>query len=409
MSLLLNWAHPTAKAICGFREEEDWKQLQINKMKKSRRVGKVDISYILEQPGHTKKLCVFCGQKPAGKTNEHVIPQWLISQTGDPKRLITIGPMWDREARTLGFKQIPFDQFQFPACDSCNSIFSVLEDKAKFAFGRLLRDEPLQAEDFITILSWLDKVRVGLWLGYYMLSKNVAFINPSFQISKRMDVSDRSLLLYKSNVYERGITITGANTPAFQYSPTVFSLRINNYFLFNLSTDGLISRRLGLPYPYKIAFTDSDHLFKATYESGFERTLLPLLRIRYRQGCTIIHQPMIRQEIRQAMEEKYRTIYCLDKFSDIENGIGKIYMEKPGMLIEYPGFPDIRWIPDRVWDSYEISRVIAHQVVSVQKWFLDKLPDWGEASEQKKVIVKTQRRFALQVLRDLDKLLSKSE
>ena len=29
------------------------------------------------------KFCVFCGNKPKGKNNEHIIPKWLIEFTGD--------------------------------------------------------------------------------------------------------------------------------------------------------------------------------------------------------------------------------------------------------------------------------------------------------------------------------------
>ena len=39
----------------------------------------------------TKKICVFCGKKPIEKTNEHIIPLWLIEYTGDPKRKIFLG------------------------------------------------------------------------------------------------------------------------------------------------------------------------------------------------------------------------------------------------------------------------------------------------------------------------------
>ena len=64
------------------------------------------------------KVCVFCGKKPMEKTGEHIIPQWLIKLTGNPKRFGFFG--FYKENNGLKEMHLVFDQFKFPACEKCN-------------------------------------------------------------------------------------------------------------------------------------------------------------------------------------------------------------------------------------------------------------------------------------------------
>jgi hypothetical protein len=187
------------------------------------------------------KFCVFCGNKPKGKNNEHIIPRWLIEFTGDPDRVVNFGPVWNTKTLSLDFKEFAFDQFRFPACESCNQKYSNLELKAKDVISRLTAEKALSGEDFAILLDWLDKIRVGLWLAYNYLQKNLSDVKPNFHISNRIGAKDRAVLIYKSDSEEIGISFSGANTPAFQYLPICFHLRINQYCLFNISTDFVIS------------------------------------------------------------------------------------------------------------------------------------------------------------------------
>ena len=77
------------------------------------------------------KFCIFCGGEPVAKNKEHVLPQWLIELTGNPKRLAGFGiDLFSSKQRKYSL-----NQFQFPACKDCNNEFSSLEGKAKtFAF-----------------------------------------------------------------------------------------------------------------------------------------------------------------------------------------------------------------------------------------------------------------------------------
>src|SRR6266496_645943 len=71
------------------------------------------------------RKCVFCGQRPVSKTNEHVLPVWLLELTGSPKRPLQI---WLPHDESVGLpKEMAFDSLKFPACKDCNGDFANLE------------------------------------------------------------------------------------------------------------------------------------------------------------------------------------------------------------------------------------------------------------------------------------------
>src|SRR5436189_6336335 len=124
------------------------------------------------------KFCIFCGGPPNDKTKEHVLPQWLIELTGPRKRVVNFG------VNLLTGQQPRFDwtSFVFPACDACNQRYARLEVTAKKIVEKLLEGIPVSGNEYIEFLDWLDKVRIGLWLGYYYLHKNPTGISPNFHI-----------------------------------------------------------------------------------------------------------------------------------------------------------------------------------------------------------------------------------
>jgi len=40
------------------------------------------------------RICVFCGNKPVNKNDEHVLPEWLIKYTGRAERSVQHGIKW---------------------------------------------------------------------------------------------------------------------------------------------------------------------------------------------------------------------------------------------------------------------------------------------------------------------------
>ena len=191
------------------------------------------------------KSCVFCGQYPQDKNKEHVVPRWLIEATGDPKRNASFGTYnWKTQAP----KVFAFDQLTFPACSVCNSKFSELEGLAKNVVQTLLAQGSLSDGDFNVLLDWLDKVRIGIWLGLIQLEGNPWGIEPKFHISQRIAMHDRSVGIGVIEERESGINLVGPESPCFGVSPTTMCLLINKIILFNSSAIGLCSRRLGFPF-----------------------------------------------------------------------------------------------------------------------------------------------------------------
>jgi hypothetical protein len=181
----------------------------------------------------TEKFCVFCGSKPESKNREHVIPQRLIEYTGDPKRKAFFGV--DINKGNMKIRSYSFNSFVFPACESCNAQFSDIEDRVKAVVMALDKIRAVSESDFDALFDWLDKVRIGLWLGYYYLDKNAAEISPKFHIKTRIKNRDRLIVIQRIEGAPNGINFIGADQIGFQYCPSCFELRVNGLILFNVS------------------------------------------------------------------------------------------------------------------------------------------------------------------------------
>ncbi|GAG83166.1 unnamed protein product [marine sediment metagenome] len=107
-----------------------------------------------------EKVCVFCGNQPESKTSEHVLPQWLIELTGNPKRKAEFGYK-HLENGKLAKRKFSFDAFKFPACKSCNQSFSEFEAKTKGIAHKIITEDPLSSSELSTLLDWFDKIRIG--------------------------------------------------------------------------------------------------------------------------------------------------------------------------------------------------------------------------------------------------------
>ncbi|AQQ54756.1 hypothetical protein [Planococcus lenghuensis] len=212
-----------------------------------------------------KKNCVFCGEGVKDKTKEHIIPQWLIRLTGDSNREINLGVNYPKQDEWVTnpdsfIRKFSISSFQFPACSKCNSDYSKLENDTKTIIEKLLNKKKVNIGEVDTLLDWFDKVRIGFWLGYYFLNKNMTSITPQFAIAKRLASKDRMLAVYHYSDISDGINFVGVDTLAFQHSPTCFGLRINEYYFFNLSADFLFSKNLGFPYLANPAYiTENNH------------------------------------------------------------------------------------------------------------------------------------------------------
>jgi hypothetical protein len=206
------------------------------------------------------KKCIFCGDHVPNnvKTKEHVLAQWLISLTGNPKRVWTFGENLEKN-KVMEFS---LDNLTFPACDGCNGVYSKLENTAKPLIERLIRREDLLAKDYKVLLDWLDKIRVGYWAGMQMLLGNEFGIIPKFKIANRIGKCDRMLVVYPFEKLSKGLNIIGCDTPIFKVMPSAFGMRINDIILLNVSYDYMLAELLGYPFP--IEFTQEKMGFNVT-------------------------------------------------------------------------------------------------------------------------------------------------
>lgn len=216
-----------------------------------------------------EKVCIFCGEHPISKNKEHVIPQWLIKHTGDPKRIALLGKSEEKKI------QFPWISFVFPSCKQCNSDFATVESKVKPVLINLENERPVSHEDLNLFLDWLDKVRIGMWLGQAMLEKKG--FTPNFYINQRVGNKDRLCLMYCSNGSRKGIGILGTNTMAFEHVPSCFGLRINNLIFLNYSKEFLLGKNLGFPYPNNYSYTDNFHVSVGQFLPGNRTITYPII------------------------------------------------------------------------------------------------------------------------------------
>lgn len=234
-----------------------------------------------------KRICIFCGAPPEAKNKEHPLPRWLLSMTGDPKRVVSHGYQWST-GRLFAFS---FDQLHFPACTTCNSRYSLFENHAKSVVESVCRKEAVSPGDYVHLLDWLDKVRIGLWLGYRYLQQNAA--TPHFTIDSRLGQKDRMLAVYSIGDHQKGLNTWGPESRLFQYKPSVFALRINNILLLNASWDYMCSSRCGYPYPRQVnlARERSGALVMSQFRA--RRRITHPIMSGLMKSCVAIFQPVL--------------------------------------------------------------------------------------------------------------------
>lgn len=243
------------------------------------------------------RFCVFCGNTPDTKTKEHIVPKWLISLTGDKNREWCIG-LKDSHPRHFSASS-----FTFPSCHECNNRYSSIENQAKDIFIKLLRQQEISTKEVDLLLDWFDKVRVGIWLAFKHLDRNLVL--PRFYITSRLAEKDRSLYVYRINDQHEGLHIFGVqDNPTFDFMPSCFGLLANGYFFVNASFEFMNSARLGFPFPKKISKTESMENYEEL--TDFEASLRP-------------KSPVHRLQMPKPVLSFHQAI-LLDKFLDNECG-----------------------------------------------------------------------------------------
>ncbi len=192
------------------------------------------------------RFCIFCGKKPNEKTREHVLPYWLLELTGDPTRVVTFGQDFSREKKPIRYS---WSNYVAPACDACNNKYSKLESNIKPKVEALLRRKALSVGDYVELLDWLDKVRIGIWFVRHLIEKHPSKVSPNFHIESRIAQKDRMVAVYVFDAQPKGINLIGADSMIFSDMPSCFGLRVNDMLLLNISSDFFCSAGCGFPFP----------------------------------------------------------------------------------------------------------------------------------------------------------------
>lgn len=360
------------------------------------------------------RVCVFCGERPESKTSEHVLPQWLIELTGDPKRTAEFGYEHLENGRLVK-RKFSFNAFKFPACKSCNQSFAALEAETKAIAQKITAEESLSELELNTLLDWFDKIRIGLWLGYRYLDKNALAIDPHYYIKNRIGQHDRMLTILKADDNRHGLNIIGCDTPSFALTPSCFSLRINNFCFLNMSYPNLLCRRIGFPYPLETYMMEDERLF-CRFVKGRNRIMRPVLKKVINIQGTELYQPIFAGNIGSSStnntvsKKLYATEYVRDNCISWEKGIGKIFINSDLRLNIYSKESSKEWIPNR---SYPFEDLLFEIQILTFDWqlYIDSLqPSLRFLSKEKKQIVVRKRNLSqyynkqvIQILRKMAK------
>lgn len=297
-----------------------------------------------------EKVCVFCGKRPQEKNKEHVIPQWLIRMTGDPKRIASFGIGFS--GKGFAVRQFSFDAFTFPACKTCNQSFSEVEALAEPVVRSLISRSDLAASDFMVLLDWLDKVRVGLWLGYLYLDKNPLGVTPSFHIESRIGRLDRMVSILEVEGSPRGLSFSGTDSKFYQLSPTCFGLLINGVWLINASHVSLCSRRLGFPFAEPVCYRE-DQKLEVIFHPGSGRVMVPVERSAQLPKSVSLYQPVF-WSLLDGNEEYLASDWVTDHTADLGRGHGKLFIQKDRAVEVYSEDRSTTWIPTAKWKPWEM-------------------------------------------------------
>jgi hypothetical protein len=187
-----------------------------------------------------------------------------------------------------------------------------LEDSAKEIVEHLLQGTPVTSRHYVILLDWLDKVRIGLRLGYFYLHRNPMRLSPRYHIESRIGRKDRMLAIYTFGTYHKALNARGAETPSFQLSPTCFSLNINCIHILNMSWDYMCSARCGFPFPRKMVMDlDGERMVECSDYTASHKIKHPILRRRIIKPSMHIYQPILQRPL-QGQDEWVKSMLIHD-------------------------------------------------------------------------------------------------
>jgi len=294
------------------------------------------------------------GGTPENKNREHVLPQWLLSLTGDPKRVVNFGVDY-RSGRDIKFD---WSSFVVPSCQCCNTEFSNLEARSKEYVVRLLGREALTSLEYIDFMDWLDKVRIGVWIAYHFIQGNPTGIDPNFHIKSRISKKDRMIAIYSLSTSEIGLNTFGAESLVFHSNSTCFGLKINNLLIINYSSDFLFSARCGFPFPKnRETWLDGEnsHMMVTNDFDVTRKIKHPLIRKKIIKPSIHLYQPIMIEDLTGQFQSGY-----IGDFSSYDSYLAK------HTLPPYPSGKGILFFQylNRVEAIYDMDKPIKFESVT---------------------------------------------
>jgi len=186
----------------------------------------------------------------------------------------------------------------------------------------------------VFLLDWLDKVRVGLWLGYRYLQQNPH--PPNFTINSRFGTKDRMVAVYPLADHQRGLNTWGPESQLFQIKPSVFSLRINNILLLNASWDYMCAARCGYPYPRKVTLVRGHSgMIAASNFRSRKKVAHPIMSGLMKSSVTVF-QPIIQHNVDGSVTGLTQSDidYHLRRAWPGRNGLGSLYRQLSHRTVE---------------------------------------------------------------------------
>jgi hypothetical protein len=237
-------------------------------------------------------FCVFCGDRFQGakRTKEHLLPMWLLKATGDPNRSFRIGS----DNGVGGGLIRPASSFHFPACETCNNRYGrQLETQAQKIITAVSSGRSISVAQAYRLLDWLDKVRTGLWLGYYILRKETSF-HPKFYINTRLGAKDRlAIVSVDPNDHSKFLSFGGHDNNLFHKSQCGIYLRINNIRILSLSFDFLLRPETGLPGADELLLVPGNQVLSLSNLKFGSFDLAQDWKLFSMSGGTVLAQPII--------------------------------------------------------------------------------------------------------------------
>jgi hypothetical protein len=207
-----------------------------------------------------------------------------------------------------------------------------------------------------------------MWLGLLWLEGNPWGIAPKFHIRSRLRLHDRSVGIGFIEGRYPGINLVGPESPCFGLIPTTMCIFINDLALFNCSTVGLCSRRLGFPFAARFSM-QSNGLMEVWLAHGLDRVMRPVERTGLLQSQPFVYQPVYEKGIDGAEGaglEIYNTSYVRANSFDFAEGLGALYLQCRGDVMKLEDEETDAWVPDTVLSLAQAYR-------SGSRWSYSKL------------------------------------